>query len=303
MATDKIDGSEGRRTMLADLYRAPYTLRRPLHQKYPFVLASPHSGRHYPDSFIAASLLAPPELRRSEDAYADLLFDGAAAAIPMIAARFPRAFLDANRRPDELDPAMFEEPPPGPAECTAHVSAGFGIIPKIVREGSVINRYRLAALDAEERIEKLYRPYHCALRAAMEQTRDRFGYSILIDCHTMPAAPGVADIVVGDRFGTSAPTKLIELTEKRFAGEGFSVARNVPFAGGLCTSLYADPQAGFFALQIEISRALYLNEETVTPNGKFESVRARIGKALRFVVSASAERFGLSNAYRPLAAE
>lgn len=288
--------------LLADLYRTPFVVRRPNRQQGPFVLASPHAGRIYPDSFLAASLVGLPAIRRSEDAYADLLFADANAFVPFLSARFPRAYVDANRRESELDPSLFEEPPNLPMEYSPRVAAGFGVIPKIVREGVRIARYKLAALEAEERLFRLHRPYHRALKDLMTDTKARFGMAILIDCHTMPHTPGAADIVLGDRYGTSVPTKLIEFAEKRFAAEGFSVARNVPFAGGYCTSLYARPSEGFFALQIEVHRPLYLDEETVTPNDQFDQVRRRIGAAVKAVVAAPLGRVGLSR-HLTLAAE
>jgi N-formylglutamate amidohydrolase len=266
--------------VLAELYRHPFRIRRPATLSAPVVLASPHSGRFYPDSFVAASLIAPPLLRRSEDAYADLLFDGVCERVPMLAAEFPRAFVDVNRRPEELDADMFDEPPKGQIEVSAHVTAGFGVIPRIVREGAVINRYLLSPVDVEERMAKLYRPYHSALAELMRKTRQRFGCAVLIDCHTMPGAPRQADIVLGDRHGASAPGALVERAESCFAAQGFTVARNTPFAGGHSTALYARAAEGFYALQIEVSRPLYLDEETVAPYPRFEAVRARIGAAM-----------------------
>lgn len=295
--------AEPTRTVLAELYRRPVQIRRPTAQRVPIVLAFPHSGRCYPDSFLAASALTPPLLRRSEDAYADLLFEGAADSVPTLAARFPRAFVDVNRRPSEIDPTMFDDVLPGPIEASAHVAAGFGVIARIVREGAVINRGNLSPLDAMERIEKLHRPYHCALAELMAETRDRFGFAILIDCHTMPGAPGVADIVLGDRFGTAAPSRLVGRVEKSFAAQGFSVGRNVPFAGGHCTALYARADDGYFALQIEVHRPLYMNEEQVALSDRFPQVQARIAAAMRSVLAADIAALCAMPPRRSLAAE
>lgn len=268
---------------LADLYRMPYRISLPREISAPFVFALPHSGRCYPDSLQACTPLKLTELRRSEDAYVDLLFDAARFAAPMIMARFPRAFVDANRSIGELDPAMFDGPLDTQLLNTPHIAAGLGVIPKIIREGVNIYRHKLLPLEAHERIERLYHPYHAALSALVIQTHSRHPHIVVVDCHSMPSGPHLADIVIGNRHGQSAPEKLVRLFETSFAAEGFSVSRNQPYAGGYTTALYGQPDEGINAIQIEINRSLYLTEDTIQPTPDFEKIRARITNALHHI--------------------
>jgi N-formylglutamate amidohydrolase len=268
--------------VLAQLQAEPFAVLAPAEHTMPFVFASPHSGRLYPASFVAASRLGPIGLRRSEDAFADELFMGVVAnGAPLLAARFPRAYLDVNRAPGELDASMFDAPltvtndPAGP-----RVQAGLGVIPRIVRDGAEIYRGRLPAREAEERLTLLYRPYHAALARLIEETRARFGLAVLVDCHSMPSAAAVPDVVLGDRYGISAAAPLMRAAERTFERHGFSTARNSPYAGGYTTHLYGRPARGVHALQVEVNRSLYLDEERVTRGPKFAEVQARITRVL-----------------------
>ncbi len=185
---------------------APIRLDRPARQGVPFVFASPHSGRSYPASLLERTRLDATMLRRSEDAFVDELFAGAVGlGAPLLAAQFPRAFLDVNRASAELDAAMFDAPLGVPVDApTPRVVAGLGVIPRIVRDGAEIYRGKLKSGEANARLTQLYRPYHQALTDLLEETRARFGVAVLIDCHSMPSALSVPDIVLGDRYGASA---------------------------------------------------------------------------------------------------
>lgn len=267
---------------LARLLAEPFGIFAPARRTAPFVFASPHSGRLYPASFAAASRLGPIGLRRSEDAFVDELFMGAVeCGAPLIAALFPRAYLDVNRAPGELDATMFDAPlgvmhdPAGP-----RVQAGLGVIPRIVRDGAEIYRGRLAASEAEERLGKLYRPYHAALSRLIEETRAQFGLAVLVDCHSMPSAAAAPDVVLGDRYGISAGASLMRTAERLFERHGFSIARNSPYAGGYTTHLYGRPARGVHALQVEINRSLYLDEERVARGAKFAEVQMRIARVM-----------------------
>jgi len=266
----------------AALFARPFAIHRPFEQRVPFVFASPHSGRLYPASFVAGSRLSPLCLRRSEDAFVDELFSGAVAiGAPMIVARFPRAFLDVNRAPTDLDAAMFDGPLCVGVEApNARVNAGLGVIPRIVRDGAEIYRGKLDPREAEERLANLYRPYHAALARLVEDTRRRFGVAVLIDCHSMPSAAAVPDIVLGDRYGVAAAPSLMRLAETAFERAGFSVARNVPYAGGYTTHLYGRRETFVHALQIEINRTLYLDEERIETSPRFDAVQSRLNGAL-----------------------
>lgn len=289
---------------IAALYDHPFTITCPERQTQPFVFASPHSGRHYPASFVARSRLAPLALRRSEDAFVDEIFSSVVGlGAPLIAARFPRAFLDANRAPSEFDNTMFAGTLPFEVDLQSpRVTAGLGVIPRVVRDGAEIYREKLSTGEAETRMARLYRPYHDALAKLIADTREQFGFAILIDCHSMPSAAAVPDVIVGDRYGVSAAPLLTRLAEHAFETRGFSVARNTPYAGGHTTHLHGRRGGPVQALQIEISRALYLDEERIVPSAQFESLRARVGDALRALLSADLSTIGLARA-TPLAAE
>jgi N-formylglutamate deformylase len=289
---------------LAALYAHPVVVRQPEIQRVPFVFASPHSGAVYPASFVARSRLDPVCLRRSEDAYVDMLFGGAVElGAPMLAARFPRAFLDVNRAPGEIDITMFDGPLhleiDGP---NARVNAGLGVIPRIVRDGAEIYRAKLAPREAQDRMTLLYRPYHRALAGLIEDTLRRFGIAILIDCHSMPSVAAAPDIVIGDRYGATAAPSLIQQAECAFADRGFNVVRNAPYAGGYTTQLYGRPARGVHALQIEVNRMAYLDEERIEPRPGFADVRARIDQALAGLV-ATGDRWLESGRAASLAAE
>ncbi|MGH6871140.1 MAG: N-formylglutamate amidohydrolase [Rhizomicrobium sp.] len=267
---------------LAGLHAAPFRISWPGDQTAPFVFASPHSGRVYPPEFVAQSPLGALSLRRSEDAFVDGLFSASVGfGAPLIAARFPRAYCDVNRSPAELDAAMFEGRLAGAIDTTSpRVNAGLGVIPRIVRDGAEIYRVKLAAREAEDRLARLYRPYHAALTKLMDMTVARFGVAVLIDCHSMPSAAVVPDVVLGDRYGMAASPALMRHAERVFEARGFSCARNAPYAGGYTTHIHGKPARGIHALQVEINRALYLDEERIEPGPRYENLRARLSDAI-----------------------
>ena len=247
---------------------------RPEHQSAPLVFASPHSGRDYPRDFVAASALDPVALRRSEDSFVDELFAAAPEfGAPLLKALFPRAFIDPNREPFELDPAMFVDELPSYANSqSSRVAAGLGTIPKVVSSGREIYRAKLTFAEAAERINVYYRPYHKALAGLVEETVERFGHCVLIDCHSMPsvggpldpdAGRGRADFVLGDCFGSACEDRVTATVERVLRAQGHSVVRNKPFAGGFTARHYGKPRAGVHALQIEINRALYMDELSI----------------------------------------
>ena len=263
-------------TLSAEL-KPPFTILAPRVQSAPFVLCSPHSGRVYPRQFVAQSRLDPQTLRKSEDCLVDDLFDGAAAlGVPMIAARFPRAFVDVNREPYELDPELFADPLPDYANSqSVRVIGGLGTIARIVADGEEIYRTRLSVEEGLARIEQLYFPFHVALQSLIAETKARFGYAILIDCHSMPSAQTAQssgprpDFVLGDRFGTACDPKLTRFLRDTLSTEGYDVQLNKPYAGGYITEHYGRPYRGVQALQMEINRALYLDERRFTPSAGF----------------------------------
>jgi len=264
----------------------------PAERRLPMVLASPHSGRDYPAAFLAQSNLPPNGLRRSEDSYVDELWGGARdLGAPLLKALFPRAYLDVNREPYELDPSMFDGPLPSYVHSdTPRVSAGLGTIARIVSSGAEIYRRKLSFAEAERRIEQLYRPYHTALRQLTDETLNRFGYCILLDCHSMPSSGadaanghGRVDFVLGDCFGSACAHQLTRSADAMLSHLGYRCVRNTPYAGGYTTRHYGAPQRGVHALQIEINRRLYMDEDTHVRNewfGKLQSDLTRVVAAL-----------------------
>jgi N-formylglutamate amidohydrolase len=276
---------------LAALFDQPFALSRPSEQTVPFVFASPHSGRRYPQALLAASRLDPLMLRRSEDAFVEDLFAGVTMlGAPLLAAQFPRVFLDANRGSGELDAAMFHAPLGLAVDLpSARVAAGLGVIPRIVRDGADIYRGKLAPHEAQARLDHLYRPYHAMLAQLVAQTHDRFGVAVVVDCHSMPSTLVAPDIVLGDRYGASAAPALSRLAQDAFMTEGLSVARNTPYAGGHTTMLHGRVAEGIHALQIEINRGLYLDEEKITRKAGFEALKRKLTSALERITRIGAQ--------------
>jgi N-formylglutamate deformylase len=255
------------------------------------VFASPHSGREYPAEFLDAARLDAQALRRSEDAFVDELFAVAPKlGLPLLAARFPRAWCDANREPWELDPGMFDAPLPAWVNSgSPRVGAGLGTIARVVASGEQIYRRRLSFCEAERRVRGCWEPYHAALAALIAETRARFGACLLVDCHSMPAqpAPGAdgPDIVLGDAHGTACAPRATRLLETALQRQGFRVRRNDPYAGGYITRHYGRPRERVHAIQIELARGLYMDEARIERHAGFDKLRA----SLAAVVSGLAE--------------
>lgn len=269
-----------RAAILAELTPS-FTIDQPHEISSPFVFCSPHSGRVYPRSFLKQSRLSPHALRKSEDYFVDELFSGVVRhGAPLIAARFPRAYLDVNREPYELDPNLFSEPVPDYANCqSTRVVGGLGTIARIVADGEEIYAGRIPLAAGLERIERLYKPFHRALGGLLDYAREKFGYAILIDCHSMPSSSMASvggrrpDIVLGDRFGASCDGRITAFTKETFASLGYNVQINRPYAGGFITENYGQPLKNSHALQIEINRGLYCDEAKLCPTAGFEGLR------------------------------
>ncbi|TPI58775.1 N-formylglutamate amidohydrolase [Mesorhizobium sp. B3-1-7] len=262
----------------------PFEIRSGAEQRVPFLFNSPHSGRHYPERFLAMARLDRNAIRRSEDCYVEELFGGAVAlGAPLLAANFPRAYLDVNREPWELDPRMFAEPVPSFCNIrSARVAGGLGTVPKLVGEGLDIYPGRLPLAEAVGRVEAVYKPYHETLKRLLTRTHARFGYAVLIDCHSMPASIRVGDngvrpdFIIGDRFGISASPALTEMAISLLVGMGYSVAHNKPYAGGFITEHYGRPARHLHALQIEVNRGLYMDERTFQKSAGFDALACNL---------------------------
>lgn len=281
-----------------------FELRRPARQTTPVIFSSPHSGREYSADFLRNALLDRLSIRSSEDAFVDRLFDMAPdRGAPLLAARVPRAFIDLNRASDELDPAVIDgiaRPPHNP-----RISSGLGVIPRVVAGGRAIYRGKLSLTEAESRITRFWHPYHHMLKTLVDESLAGFGQAVLIDCHSMPheaieahARPGQPkpEVVLGDRFGAAAGRDVMEQVEAAFAGAGFRVVRNAPFAGAYIAQAYGRPSRGCHVIQVEIDRALYMDETRVIPSPGFEAFRA-------VMASVVAELAGIGRQGLPLAAE
>ncbi len=265
-------------------FSLPFTLSEPAPHTAPVVFNVPHAGRVYPQAFLDESRLDPLALRRSEDAHVDRLFAGVVRlGAPLMVAHFPRAYLDLNREPGEFDPRLFlDKLPPDANIRSPRVAGGLGIIPRVVGDGQEIYARRIPFAEGLARVETLYKPYHRILRQRLIRTFADFGAVLLVDCHSMPAptmassgrvrAEAAPDIVLGDRFGMSCAPAVVAFVERALQSRGYSVARNRPYAGGYITEHYGAPANGRHALQIEISRSLYMDEKTLEPTAGFARV-------------------------------
>jgi len=289
---------EFERLAISDFDRPIETIE-PVRLSSPLIFSSPHSGSAYPQRFLAASRLDPLTLRRSEDAFVDELFlPCVALGAPLLRAIFPRAYLDVNREPYELDPKVFDGRLPEFANTRSlKVAVGLGTIPRVVGDAQPIYKQPIPVSEGLGRIEALYRPYHERLRALIDRAQQRFGLAVLLDCHSMPSnAADVSglDIVLGDRFGASAAPGVIEILETSLRAAGYRVRRNKPFAGGFITEHFGAPDQGVHAVQIEIARALYLNERSILRTERWTALRDDLFDAVKALAGEIGRDFGPS---------
>jgi N-formylglutamate amidohydrolase len=258
-----------------------YRLSVPERPFSPVVFTSPHSGRDYSDDLMVGVRLCPLNLRRSEDCFVNELFAAAPEhGAPLLAANFPRAFCDANREPWELDPAMFADPLPDWVNTgSARVSAGLGTIARVVASGEAIYNTKLNFAEAERRIYTYWRPFHDALDRLINDIKIRFGYCLLVDCHSMPSngqgrrqADRRVDFVLGDLHGASCSYRVTRAAEALLQAQGFAVRRNDPYAGGYITRHYGRPAEDVHVLQVEIARGLYMDEARIERLPGFNNV-------------------------------
>ncbi len=266
-----------------------YTLKTPKNPHSCVVFNSPHSGSDYPADFLASSELDSLAIRSSEDAFVNELFmDAPKHGAHLLSAHAPRAFIDLNRDANELDPAIVRGAKRTPAN--PRIAAGLGVIPRIVGNGRVIRTGKISMIEAQNRIANYHAPYHNCLRNLVDLQRDVHGMAVLIDCHSMPqksldSAPLVRgkkpDIILGDRFGASCDRWIMDSATQIFATAGFVVARNAPFSGGYITQHYGRPSKGVHAFQIEINRALYMDESRIERAETFNEICATLSEVTR----------------------
>lgn len=273
----------------ADTSNRPYEIQRPEGACAPLIIASPHSGTIYPAEFLRRSRLDLRLLRRSEDAYVDeLVSDAPSLGLPLILARYARAYVDLNRAPDELDPSMFSEPLPEHARrVTDRVAAGLGVVPRVAGVGLEIYNTRMSLAEALARVETVHAPYHAALRGLIEEARRLHGYALLLDCHSMPSAalprPSRTgeprpNIILGNRWGESCAPAVLTLVREALEAEGYTVALNTPYSGGYTTEAYGRPERNVHAVQIEIDRSLYMSELHLTRTPGLVTLRRNLAR-------------------------
>lgn len=256
----------------------------------PVIFASPHSGTHYPDDMV--DLLSVPlrDLQRIEDAFVDELYSHAVTqGTHLLCANYARSFVDLNRDARELDATMFHDGVPRTAGLpSARVKAGLGCFPRVGASGQEIYAQTISRQDGVFRLDQVYDRYHQALQDQIDQLKQAWSDVIVIDCHSMPSRqPGRAsmpDIVLGDRFGSSCSARLTSKVERRCRREGLSVTRNAPYAGGYTTRRYGRPRRGVHVLQIEINRALYMNEQSVEKSAGFHRTRDQVSRMIEDII-------------------
>ncbi len=293
---------------------ASWDIRMPVRQTAPVIFSSPHSGRAYPPEFVAASKLDEVTLRRSEDAFVDEIFAAAPDfGAPLIRALFPRAYVDPNRAAYELDPKMFDAPLPDHVRTRSpRITAGLGTIPKIVANGESIYDTKLSFAEAERRIETHYRPYHAALGRLIAETRAQFGVALLIDCHSMPStgpllSPRLSlkniDMVLGDGHGETCAGVVTDTVERTLVDLGYRVTRNRPYSGGYITRHYGHPEDRVHVLQIEISRALYMDERRIQRGPGMAELRRHMGHLMKQVTAIEPDALKVDDTWLAKAAE
>ena len=274
---------------MPDEFDQAFEILQPAIWRGPVVFNSPHSGHVYPREFLAMSRLDLASLRRSEDSFVDELAAGVVArGYPLMRAHFPRCYVDVNREPYELDPRMFHGRLPSFANTRSmRVAGGLGTIARVVCDAQEIYPGRIEVDEALQRIESLYKPYHRALRKLVMRMQDGFGAAILIDCHSMPSHAGHgdgqprADIVLGNRYGTSCAGIVLDVVESLLREQGYDVRHNKPYAGGFITEHYGRPAKGLHALQIEVNRGLYIDEATLVKRPDFAVMQTAISAFLQ----------------------
>src|SRR5215469_14844115 len=273
-------GRHPRMTTLNGEVSLPHEILEPTEWRAPIIFNSPHSGSTYPEAFLRTSRLDLATLRRSEDSFMDELIEGLSGrGFAVSRVHFPRSYVDVNREPYELDPRMFAGRLPSFANTRSmRVAGGLGTIPRVVGDGQEIYRERLLVDDALSRIETLYKPYHRALRRLISRVHQAFGTVVVVDCHSMPSIgvsrdePRRPDVVIGDRYGTSCAPLLPDTIEETMSRLGYSIGRNKPYAGGFITEHYGNPASGLHAVQLELNRAIYMDERRREKGPRFAQV-------------------------------
>ena len=274
----------------------------PAAAEVPLVLDSPHSGFTMPADF--GSVRSEAELREGEDSFIDELYQPAAArGVPLLAALFPRTYLDPNRHAGDIDPELLSEPWPQPLRPSAKARIGKALVWRTMDADKPIYDRRLTVAELQSRIDRCHRPYHDTLRTLLDGAHARFGAVWHINCHSMGPKTSVliegvdgrprADIVLGDRDGTTCAPEFTAFVRDFLAGHGYDVRVNDPFKGVELVRAYADPAAGRHSLQLEVNKRLYMDTATLRRHAGFDVLQGH----LMALVDAIIGRFGPRRAH------
>ena len=261
----------------------------------PLVLDSPHSGHDFPADFDA--VVTEAELRESEDCYVDELYAAAhELGVPLLAASFPRTYLDPNRHAGDVDLELIDGPWPWEYRPSGKARIGKALLWRTLEDGRPIYERRLAPEAVQRRIERFHRPYHERLKQQLDAAHRRLGRVYHINCHSMRSVAGKQsedgagavrpDFVLGDRDGTTCDPAFTELVRNILAGMGYRVTLNDPYKGVELIRAYSDPRAGRHSLQIEINKRLYMDEATLERSPGFPVLQKNLGELLRAVIDA-----------------
>jgi N-formylglutamate amidohydrolase len=263
----------------------------------PLVLDSPHSGHDFPADFGA--VVSEAELRESEDCYVDELYAAAhELGVPLLAATFPRTYLDPNRNAGDIDLDLVEGrlPADWPWEYRPSGKARIGksLLWRTLEDGRPIYGRKLAPEAVRRRVDRVHAPYHRSLQELLEKAVWKHGRVYHINCHSMRSVAGTQsedgagsvrpDFVIGDRDGTTCEPRFTALVRDTLAGMGYRVTVNDPYKGVELIRAYSDPKAGRHSLQIEINKRLYMDERTLQKNAGFCALQKNLGELLRVLI-------------------
>jgi N-formylglutamate deformylase len=278
----------------------PYLVHAASAPEVPLVLDSPHSGEHYPDDFDHA----PPRsvVRLAEDTHVGRLYRRATGfGATLVEANFPRAYIDANRSLDDLDPAMLEGSWPVPLAASRKTQQGIGLVWRVARSGAPMYGRKLTVDEVQRRIDDWYRPYHAALEAEIDRLHETFGAVWHINCHSMPAVgdrnaddPGRAraDFVLGDRDGTTCGAEFTAFVAGTIRAMGYAVAINDPYKGVEIVRRHGRPAHRRHSLQIELNRRLYMDEESLEPHAGYPALEEDLRRLVEAIAVYARENTG-----------
>lgn len=257
--------------------------------QFPIVLSSPHSGRDFPQEFLQNSCRSESELRSSEDSFVDaLIIDASNAGIPLISMNIPRTFVDVNRDKIEIDDSMFfDKVPSVDAVGSRRCRVGLGVIHRIVAQNKPIYDGLISYQEVLERIKFVYEPYHKRLKQLIDKCQKKFGFCLLVDCHSMPSKicnimneVKPVEFCISNLFDESCPEQISQFIGSLLSQKGYRVEFNRPYAGAFITFNYCQPRKNIHTLQLEINRSLYMDEFVYKKNDNFQTISTNISESL-----------------------